>query len=136
MTLNKIQPFKLQTSLMDYHRNDTAKKCSKPYIHLTAIQKKKICQMAKLGTSIMVMETTTIIENNFPLTGEAIIVKARVYADRLGVKDFKGSYGWLSRYKERYNLHNTLRHCGSASTPAELSKMKVHVSVLNWHYIT
>ena len=46
-TLNKLQPFKLQTSLMDYHRNDTAKKRSKPYTHLTAIQKKEICQRQK-----------------------------------------------------------------------------------------
>jgi hypothetical protein len=61
--------------------------------------------------------TTTIIENNLPLTGDAIIAKACVYAERLGIKDFTGTDGWLSKYKRRYNLHNISRHGESASAP-------------------
>jgi len=155
---------------MDYHRSDTAKKRSKPYTHLTAIQKKKICQRQRDNPNILSYRnlaneygvgkstiqdiifqskkwfaidinetstyclknkppkwpnleqalwlwTTTIIENNLPLTGEAIIAKAHVYADRLGIKDFKGSDGWLTKYKKRYNLHNIVRHGESASAP-------------------
>ena len=63
--------------------------------------------------------TTSIIENNLPLTGETILVKARDYAERLGITDFKGTDGWLSKYKKRFNLHNITRHGESASAPSE-----------------
>jgi len=42
--------------------------------------------------------TTSIIEKNLPLTGETILVKARDYAKRLGITDFKGTDGWLYKY--------------------------------------
>ena len=38
---------------MDYHRSDTAKKRSKPYTHLTAIQKKEICQRQRDNPNIL-----------------------------------------------------------------------------------
>jgi len=37
---------------MHYHRSDTAKKRSKPYTHLTAIQKKEICQRQRDNPNI------------------------------------------------------------------------------------
>ena len=42
---------------MDYHRSDTAKKRSKPYTHLTAIQKKEICQRQR-DNPIVIWQTS------------------------------------------------------------------------------
>jgi len=80
--------------------------------------------------------TTTIIENNLPLTGDAIIAKARVYAERLGITNFVGTDGWLSKYKKRYNLHNISRHGESASAPPaeciENERIRLHTELTSY----
>ena len=41
---------------------------------------------------------------NIPLSGPTIRQKALKYADALGIVDFGASDGWLTRFKERYNI--------------------------------
>ncbi len=39
---------------------------------------------------------------NIPINGPLLICKATEYAKKLGIDDFKGSTGWLARWKERF----------------------------------
>ncbi|CAG8592118.1 5033_t:CDS:1, partial [Paraglomus occultum] len=48
--------------------------------------------------------TSTVIENGYALTGDAILAKSRDYAKRLEINDLKETNGWLSKFKKRYGL--------------------------------
>jgi hypothetical protein len=41
---------------------------------------------------------------NIPVSGVIIRQKALKYADSLGIENFQGSDGWLTRFKERHNI--------------------------------
>lgn len=42
--------------------------------------------------------------NNIPISGPIIVAKAKEYANQLNIPDFRGSNGWLSRFKERHTI--------------------------------
>ena len=44
-----------------------------------------------------------VSKNIFP-DGSELVLKAKEIADRIGVHDFKGSNGWLEKWKLRYNI--------------------------------
>jgi hypothetical protein len=57
--------------------------------------------------------------DNCTLSGHIVAAKAADFARRLGIADFKGSHGWLDRFKKRYNVQQYTR-CGEAnSAPLE-----------------
>lgn len=42
-----------------------------------------------------------------------LIEKAKEIAERLGISDFKGSQGWLDKWKLRYNIKQ-VKVCGES----------------------
>lgn len=101
---------------------DVAREFNIPPSTLTAILKKKEKILLKSRTSenlnIKKIRNTThqqleeavmlFIDQsrslNIPLTGAIIQQKAKIYADKLGVINFKASDGWLSKLKKRHNI--------------------------------
>jgi hypothetical protein len=63
--------------------------------------------------------TSTVIENGYALTGDAILAKSRDYAKRLEINDFRGTNGWLSKFKKRYRLRQMVKHGEAGSVPCE-----------------
>lgn len=63
--------------------------------------------------------TSTIIDNGYTLTGDAILAKARDYAQRLGINEFRGTDGWLTKYKKRHELREVVKHGEAGSGPCE-----------------
>lgn len=52
------------------------------------------------------------------VTGSALCAKAMELAEKLGYKDFRGSHGWLDRFKKRRGIHfprNTSKKCDAES---------------------
>jgi len=88
--------------------------------------------MARIRTSIMAMDDN----NNLPSPGTRLSPKLRVYAERLGITNFVGTDGWLSKYKKRYNLHNISRHGESASAPPaeciENERIRLHTELTSY----
>ncbi|CAM1325478.1 Uncharacterised protein r2_g3438 [Pycnogonum litorale] len=41
---------------------------------------------------------------NVPVTGPLLIEKAKEFANRLKIENFRVSTGWLDRFKDRYNI--------------------------------
>ena len=56
--------------------------------------------------------TLACSKNVFP-TGPQLMEKAKQIASCLGKEDFKGSNGWLEKWKKRYNITH-LRICGKS----------------------
>src|SRR5438128_6090620 len=54
-------------------------------------------------------------EDNCTLSGHIVAAKAADFAQRLNIIDFKGSHGWLDRFKKRYNVQQYTR-CGEANS--------------------
>jgi len=71
-----------------------------------------------------------VIDNGYALTGDAILAKACDYAKRLEINDFKGTDGWLSRFKKRHSLREIVKHgeAGSVSceNDLEMEREKLH----------
>ena len=59
------------------------------------------------------------IENGHALNGDAIVAKAHDYAKCLEINDFKGTDGWLSKFKKRYQLRQIVKHGEAGSEPCE-----------------
>ena len=53
----------------------------------------------------LVKWVTMVRENNIAVTGPLVIEKASEFASLMGISDFHGSQGWLSRFKKRANLN-------------------------------
>ena len=43
-------------------------------------------------------------QRNFPISGELIREKVQSLAMSQGITEFKSSYGWLARFKERHSI--------------------------------
>lgn len=43
-------------------------------------------------------------QNNVPISGPILKAKAEKFAEQLGITDFKGSEGWLGKFKHRHNI--------------------------------
>ena len=43
-------------------------------------------------------------DKNIPISGPILQSKALMFADELGIEDFKASNGWLTSWKKRYNI--------------------------------
>jgi hypothetical protein len=53
--------------------------------------------------------------DNCTLSGHILLAKAASFAQRFGIEDFKGSQGWLEKFKKRYNVQEYVR-CGEANS--------------------
>ena len=43
-------------------------------------------------------------DRNLPISGPLLMTKVRLFAEKLGKKDFEASLGWLTRFKERHGI--------------------------------
>ncbi|CAG8616777.1 7905_t:CDS:2, partial [Paraglomus brasilianum] len=64
-------------------------------------------------------------------TGDAILAKSRDYARRLEINDFRGTNGWLSKFKKRYGLRQMVKRGEAGSVPCEnyleTEREKLHI---------
>ena len=58
---------------------------------------------------------TAMRDRNIPLSGTLLLEKAKSFADRLRITDFKHSTGWLDRFKERHDI-SFKAVCGEATS--------------------
>ncbi|CAM1323339.1 TIGD4 (predicted) [Pycnogonum litorale] len=58
---------------------------------------------------------------NVPVTGPLLIEKAKEFANRLKIENFRVSTGWLDRFKDRYNIafKTVAGECESVSPETE-----------------
>ena len=62
------------------------------------------CEFAEINESLYKWYTLATSRNIYP-AGPQLCEKARQIAEKLGVDNFKGSNGWLDRWKKRYDVH-------------------------------
>ena len=58
-------------------------------------------------------------DNNHTLSSHIVTAKAAKFAQQLDIPDFKGSSGWLARFKKRYNVREYIRHGEANSAPLD-----------------
>ena len=61
------------------------------------------CEYADVNTTLYDWYTSACSKNIFPM-GPQLVEKAKQIASSLGKHDFKGSNGWLQKWKHRYNI--------------------------------
>ncbi|CAG8488223.1 6512_t:CDS:2 [Cetraspora pellucida] len=71
--------------------------------HLTAEEKKEICEKNALIA-------------NIDLNQEALIIKAKTFATVLSITDFKGT-GWVNGFQEQFGLSQYNRNGKALSSP-------------------
>ena len=79
---------------------------------LTARSCGRQCDYGDVNKSLYEWYTLACSKNIFPM-GPQLIEKAKQIATCLGKNDFKGSNGWLDKWKKRYNV-TQLWVCGEA----------------------
>ena len=74
-------------------------------------------------------------EDNCTLSGHIVLTKAADFAQRLNITDFKGSHGWLDRFKKRYNVQQYTR-CGEGNsaplTDLDQHRRELHDVLARW----
>jgi DNA-binding XRE family transcriptional regulator len=60
------------------------------------------------------------IKHNLTISGDILKTKAQALAKITNINDFKGSDGWLSRFKHRHHIYSVTKQGESASAPLEL----------------
>lgn len=83
------------------------------------LKRKKIDLYNSKGRNHMMEEALYIwivqkLNNNAIITGNIIKAKAKVFGDKLGIKNFKYSEGWLSNFKKRFNI-SSFKICGESA---------------------
>ena len=78
-------------------------------IHTT---KSRTSEYAEVNDALYKWFTLACSKNVYP-GGPALMEKAKEIAEKLGKLDFKGSRGWLDKWKKRYNVKQ-LKICGES----------------------
>ena len=76
------------------------------------------------------------ISKNIPIGGPHLIEKAKMIANVLGKSDFKGSQGWLEKWKKRFAIKQ-LKICGESGDVEgkTVDSWKEQLPELIWGYI-
>ena len=91
------------------------------------VKRSRPCEFAEINKSLYKWYTTT--RNIYP-AGPQLCEKARQIAEKPGVDHFKGSNGWLDRWKKRYDIHKMKANGESGDVSGETTTWKERIPEL------
>ena len=65
--------------------------------------------------------------SSVPITGPVIMAKGMEIAEQMGLRDFKASNGWISRFVVRYQLQMVVLHGEAADVDVAVAESKMTV---------
>jgi Tc5 transposase DNA-binding domain/CENP-B N-terminal DNA-binding domain len=81
-------------------------------------QKDKSPKYPEIENALILWINQALLANKV-ITGDVIIEKSKRFAELLGIDNFKGSDGWVTKFKQRHNIKQYNLHGEAGSAPSE-----------------